>query len=88
MTANGTRGGAFSAKVPQLLSRTVGPLLRIRRQGSSSFLDRPGGTHTEAILALPDDHRERSIHALGLTGCRAILDVGCGSGAFWRKWRD
>jgi SAM-dependent methyltransferase len=34
------------------------------------------------MLAFSDEHWERLIRALGFVGSRAILDVGCGSGAW------
>ena len=77
-------GATVNAVVPRLLSRTLGPLLRTRGDADSSFVDRLSATHTEAMLTLSDDHWDRLIRALGLTGHQAILDVGCGSGA-WLK---
>jgi SAM-dependent methyltransferase len=73
-------GGAFIATLTQLLSRTLGPLLRLRKDDESIFLNRLRQTHSDAIDALPDDHWERMIRAFGLVGVHAILDVGCGSG--------
>ncbi len=70
------------AMAPRVLSRMLGPVLRTRRRGGSAFLDRLSQTHEEAMLALPNDHWERLIRALGLVGFRALLDVGCGPGGW------
>ena len=79
-----TRSSAATvyATVPRVLSRTLGPVLRMRAHGDSSFLDRLSQTHEEAMLALPEDHWNRLLRALGLAGFRELLDVGCGSGAW------
>ena len=82
MTPGGL-GAMASRQFPRLLSRTFGPLFRMRGGGPSTFLRRRGPTtHTESMLALPADHWERLIRALGLVGNETILDVGCGSGAW------
>lgn len=75
-------GRAFIATLTRLLSRTLGPLLRLRTDDDSTFLDRLSQTHSDAIDALSDDHWERLIRVVGLVGVHAILDVGCGSGAW------
>ena len=75
-------GGTFIATLSQLLSRTFGPLLRLRKDDDSTFLNRLSQTHTDAMDALSDDHWERLIRAVGLVGVHAVLDVGCGSGAW------
>ena len=75
-------GAAVHTTVPRLLSRVLGPLLRVRANSGRAFLDRHSHTHEDAMLALSDDHWDRLIRALGLAGLGPILDVGCGSGAW------
>jgi SAM-dependent methyltransferase len=75
-------GGALIATLTQLLSRTLGPLLRLRKGDDSTFLNHLSQTHSDAMDALSDDHWERLIRAVGLVGVHAILDVGCGSGGW------
>jgi ubiquinone/menaquinone biosynthesis C-methylase UbiE len=52
------------------------------RRWRSAFLDRRSQTHAQALLALPDEHWRRLVRMLGLVGHRAVLDVGCGPGAW------
>ena len=75
-------GEAFIAMLTRVLSPTLGPFLRLRNDDDSTFLDRLGQTHADAMDALSDDHWERMIRAVGLVGVHEILDVGCGSGAW------
>ena len=64
-------GGTFIATLSQLLSRTFGPLLRLRKDDDSTFLNRLSQTHSDAMDALSDDHWERLIRAVGLVGVHA-----------------
>jgi SAM-dependent methyltransferase len=75
-------GGAIIATLTRLLSRTLGPLLRLGKHNDSTFLNRRSQTHAAAMDALSDDHWDDLIRAVGLVGVHAILDVGCGSGAW------
>lgn len=84
---DGPRGGrgvgtAVSTTVPRILAGTLGPILRRTTRGDPAFLDRLSRTHTESMLGLPDDHWDRLIGELGLRGHRAVLEVGCGAGAW------
>jgi len=75
-------GGTITAALTLLVSRTLGPVLRGRKHHGSPFLERLSQTHADAMHALPDDHWESLSRAVGLVGLQAILDVGCGSGAW------
>lgn len=75
-------GGAIHSTLPRLLSRTLGPVLRGGAAVDRAFLDRLDRTHAQAILAMSDQHWTGLIRSLGLTDCRAVLDLGCGAGAW------
>jgi ubiquinone/menaquinone biosynthesis C-methylase UbiE len=74
-------GGAVSAAIPRILARTLGPVLRTGR-GDSAFLNRLNRTHTESMLELSTAHWDALIRVLGVEDFQAILDIGCGSGAW------
>lgn len=76
-------GAAMTAALPRVLAAVLGPVLRIGHPADREFLERRGSdTHTESMLALPESHWEDVAGSLGLVGRDAVLDVGCGSGAW------
>jgi ubiquinone/menaquinone biosynthesis C-methylase UbiE len=76
-------GASMTAALPRVLAAVLGPVLRMRRPADREFLDRRGrDTHTESMLALPESHWEDLARSLGIVDREAVLDVGCGSGAW------
>jgi SAM-dependent methyltransferase len=64
----------------QVLTRTLGPVLRARGEGDARFRDPRHRSHADAIAAFPDEHWERVVERFNLVGTGTVLDVACGSG--------
>lgn len=66
----------------RVVTRAVGPVLRLDGRRDSPFLDRRRASHEDAMLAQSDDHWDALIERYGLRGFESILDIGCGAGAW------
>ena len=75
------RRGAYG-RLPRALVRGLGPALRRIPGDDAAFADPAARAHNAAMLARDEGHWEGVITAFALAGRGAVLDVGCGGGAW------